>query len=288
MSQLCWLTLGETKWIPVGENLSVLWQVRRIGAASKAKPLYVPATYVTEVPITPMASPQRLVMSASLNSNLRTLPRVSLSPSPSATTYNEHHQGKVWDENNARKQWLFHSVHHSLIGVKWFYLPPSVNKPIYRSMENLNSNSAFHRLDNHTSTGGGRFPTLPLSGFTFTPNSPTSLSGHLMVPGSPAAFAAQTVPRNPRVVPMITRSQSSSNLPENVLENPYDEVGRSFSSHANHRMPKKSCSQWDMVGASGKNNHLQVGLLPVLTFSGVWDDLCWIDVFWKAVGGLHL
>lgn len=140
-----------------------------------------------------------------------------------------------------------------------FYLLPSVNKPIYRSMENLNSNSAFHGLDNHTNTGGGRFPTLPLSGFTFTPNSSTSSSSHLMVPGSPTSSVTQTLPRNPRVVPMITRSQSSSNLPENTVENPYDEVGGGFSSRANHRMPKKSCSQWDMVGASGKNNHLQVG-----------------------------
>uniref|UniRef100_A0AAZ3Q4W3 Rho GTPase activating protein 9 n=1 Tax=Oncorhynchus tshawytscha TaxID=74940 RepID=A0AAZ3Q4W3_ONCTS len=32
------------------------WQVRRIGAASKANPLYVPATYVVEVPITPLSS----------------------------------------------------------------------------------------------------------------------------------------------------------------------------------------------------------------------------------------
>ena len=134
-----------------------------------------------------------------------------------------------------------------------------MNKPIFRSMENLNSNSAFQGLDNNTSSGGGRFPTLPLwSGFTFTPNSATSPSGHLMVPGCPAAStASQTAPPpNPRVVPMITRSQSSSNLPENVTENPYDEVGGGFSSRGNHRVPKKSCSQWDMVG---KKTHLQVG-----------------------------
>ncbi|XP_028261791.1 rho GTPase-activating protein 15 isoform X2 [Parambassis ranga] len=200
------------------------WQVRRIGAASKTKPLYVPATYVTEVPIAPMPSPQRLVMSASLSSNFRILPRVSLSPTPTGTTYNEQHQ---------------------------------VSKPIYRSMENLNSNSAFQGLDNNTGTGGGRFPTLPLSGFTFTSNSPTSPSGHLMVPEPPAGSTPQTGPGNPRVVPMITRSQSSSNLPENLMENPYDEVGGGFSSRVNHKIPKKSCSQWDMLGASGKN-HLQV------------------------------
>ncbi|XP_036955609.1 rho GTPase-activating protein 15 isoform X2 [Acanthopagrus latus] len=220
--QVC-IREGE-RFILLKKTNSDWWQVRRIGAASKTKPLYVPATYVTEVPIAPVASPQRLVMSASLNTNLRTLPRVSLSPSPSASSYHE---------------------------------PRQVNKPIYRSMENLNSNSAFHGLDNHTNTGGGRFPTLPLSGFTFTPNSSTSSSSHLMVPGSPASSVTQTLPRNPRVVPMITRSQSSSNLPENMVENPYDEVGGGFSSRANHKMPKKSCSQWDMVGASGKNNHLQ-------------------------------
>uniref|UniRef100_H3CNM8 Rho GTPase activating protein 9 n=1 Tax=Tetraodon nigroviridis TaxID=99883 RepID=H3CNM8_TETNG len=158
------------------------WQVR---LASKAKPLYVPATYVTEVPIAPIPSPKRLAMSASLNSNLRILPRVSHSPSPTATC-NQQHQG-----------------------------------------------------------------------FTFTSNSSGYPSGHLTVPGSAAAFTSQTVPRNPRVVPMITRSQSSSNLPENVMENPYDEVGGGFGSHVTHRMPKKSCSQWDMLGTSGKNNHLQ-------------------------------
>nr|XP_033483047.1 rho GTPase-activating protein 9 isoform X3 [Epinephelus lanceolatus] len=223
--QVC-IREGE-RFVLLKKTNSDWWQVRRIGAASKTKPLYVPATYVTEVPIAPMPSPQRLVVSASLNSNLRILPRVSLSPTPKQTTYNEQSQ---------------------------------VNKPIFRSMENLNSSSAFQGQENNASMGGGRFPTLPLwSGFTFTPNSPTSPSGHLMVPGSPASStSSQTGPHNPRVVPMITRSQSSSNLSENVNENPYDEVGGGFSSRTNHRVSKKSCSQWDMVGASGKNNHLQV------------------------------
>lgn len=138
----------------------------------------------------------------------------------------------------------------------WFYLSFLGNKFIYRSMENLSSSSAFPR---HTSTGGACFQTLPLSGFTFTSNSSSSPSGHLTVPGSAPAFTSQTVLRNPRVVPMITRSQSSSNLPENVMENPYDEVGGGFGSRIIHKMPKKSCSQWDMLGTSGKNNHLQVG-----------------------------
>lgn len=170
-------------------------------------------------------------------------------------------------------------------------------------MENLNSSSAFQGPDNHISTGGGRFPTLPLSGFTFTPNSPTSPSGHLAVPSSPAAFSSQTVPRNPRVVPMITRSQSSCNLPENLAENPYDEVGGGLSSHTNHRVPKKSCSQWDMVGASTKNNHLQVGrpqtdvtVMCVFHTAEGWVLICvfvarqllpvlsWFMLYWRAVG----
>lgn len=125
-------------------------------------------------------------------------------------------------------------------------------------MENLNSSSAFQRSEKKTSVGVNRFPTLPLSGFTFTSNSSTSQSDRLTVPVSPAAPMNQTASSNPRVVPMITRSQSSSNLPENVTENPYDEVGGGLGSYINHKVPKKSCSQWDMVGASGKNNRLQV------------------------------
>ncbi|XP_054608254.2 rho GTPase-activating protein 9 isoform X5 [Nothobranchius furzeri] len=201
------------------------WQVRRIGAASKTKPLYVPATYVTEVPITPMPLPQRLVTSDYLNSNIRIFPRVSPSPSLTETGSNVHHQ---------------------------------VNKPIYHSMENLNSSSAFRRSEKNTNMGGNRFPTLPLSGFTFTPSSSSSQSCHLTVPVSHTSSMAQTAPPNPRVVPTITRSQSSSNLLENMMENPYDEVGGGLGSHINHKVPKKSCSQWDMVGTSGQNNLLQV------------------------------
>ncbi|XP_077385877.1 rho GTPase-activating protein 15 isoform X2 [Festucalex cinctus] len=192
------------------------WQVRRIGAASKTKPLYVPATYVSEVPVAPMPSPQRLIISASLNSNVRILPRVALTPSPTEVAYHDQHQA---------------------------------SKPIYRSMENLSSNSAFRGLDTHSNAGGVRFST-----FAFNPSA--SLSGHLAVPGG--APASQTAACNARVVPMITRSQSQSNLTDNVVENPYDEVGGGFSSHVNCRLPKKSCSQWDMVASSGKNNHLQV------------------------------
>ncbi|XP_020774206.1 rho GTPase-activating protein 15 [Boleophthalmus pectinirostris] len=198
------------------------WQVRRIGAASKTKPLYVPATYVTEVPIQPMPSSQRLVTSTSLNSNFRTLPRVALTPSPTHSVYSER---KV------------------------------MHKPIYRSMDNLNSSSAYQGAG---SSASGHVPTLPLSGFTFTPNTCTSSSGHLMVPKSPSLSTFKPVSSNSRVIPTITRSQSSSNLPENVTENPYDEVGGGTSTRVNCKSPKKSCSQWDVMGNSRKKTHLQV------------------------------
>lgn len=154
-------------------------------------------------------------------------------------------------------------------------------------MENLNSSSAFRGQDGHTGKGAGHFPTLPLSGFSFTPNSPTSPSGHLMVPGSAGGYSTQTVPRNHRVVPMITRSQSSSNLPENTAENLYDEVGGSLGSHINHKMPKKSCSQWDMVRASGKSNHLQVRLRATRgVISRIYTrqpDTCGLKSRWRPV-----
>lgn len=163
-------------------------------------------------------------------------------------------------------------------------------------MENLNSSSAFHGQDNHAGKSSGHFPTLPLSGFSFTPNCPTSPSGHLMVPGSAGAFSTQTVPRNHRVVPMITRSQSSSNLPENTAENLYDEVGGSLGSHMNYKMPKKSCSQWDMLRSSGKSNHLQVSRREMFSHTyqrprhllyclkSRWLAVCQTDWFWKARG----
>ncbi|XP_059925164.1 rho GTPase-activating protein 15 isoform X3 [Gadus macrocephalus] len=193
------------------------WQVRRIGAASKAKPLYVPATYVTEVPIAPMPSPQRLFMTTSLSTELSSHPRVSLTQSPTQAQYSDKYQ---------------------------------VNKPFCRSMENLNSSGAFKGSERSAGQAAPRFPTLPLSGSG--PHGSAS-PGCLRVPGGgPRGSASQ--PPLPRVTPTITRSQSSSNLPEN----PYDEVGRGFGFHGSPRVPKKSCSQWDMAELSRSNNHLQV------------------------------
>ncbi|KAM8867121.1 rho GTPase-activating protein 15 isoform 8-T9 [Synchiropus picturatus] len=216
------------------------WQVRRIGAASKTKPLYVPATYVTEVPIAPMPSTQRMVMSTSLNSNFRMPPKVLLTPSPTDLKGNNQRQGT------------------------------QVNRILCRSMENLNSHSAFHRQEN-TNTNNG-FST-PHSGFTIIAND--SSSGHLTVPGSSVGVAGQTH----RVVPMITRSQSSSNLPENSMENPYDEVGGGISTRVSHRSPRKSSSQWDMVGSASKKNHLQrVSAGPKTSYTSG----CSIPVHWRS------
>ncbi|XP_056461943.1 rho GTPase-activating protein 9 isoform X2 [Gadus chalcogrammus] len=193
------------------------WQVRRIGAASKAKPLYVPATYVTEVPIAPMPSPQRLFTTTSLSTELSSHPRVSLTQSPTQAQYSDKYQ---------------------------------VNKPFCRSMENLNSSSAFKGSERSAGQAAPRFPTLPLSG---SGSHGSASPGYLRVPGGgPRGSASQ--PPLPRVTPTITRSQSSSNLPEN----PYDEVGRGFGFHGSPRVPKKSCSQWDMAELSRSNNHLQV------------------------------
>ncbi|KAJ3602202.1 hypothetical protein NHX12_029961 [Muraenolepis orangiensis] len=189
------------------------WQVRRIGAASKAKPLYVPATYVAEVAMGPIVpSPQRLGLSSSLSAELNCiLPRVALSLSTTPPRYSSKCQ---------------------------------VSKPFCRSMENLNISSAFQ---------GSERSTRPVSALHLSGScSLASPSGYLRVPGAgPARVSAG---RGPQVAPTITRSQSSSHLPEN----PYDEVGGGLAFRSSPRVPKKSCSQWDMAELSRSNNLLQV------------------------------
>uniref|UniRef100_A0A8C8H8C9 Rho GTPase activating protein 9 n=1 Tax=Oncorhynchus tshawytscha TaxID=74940 RepID=A0A8C8H8C9_ONCTS len=78
------------------------WQVRRIGAASKAKPLYVPATYVVEVPITPLSSVRQHVNNNMSNhGNMRLLTRSSLSP---CSNYQYSGTG-VWGEYGEGVEW---------------------------------------------------------------------------------------------------------------------------------------------------------------------------------------
>ncbi|CAB1353234.1 unnamed protein product, partial [Coregonus sp. 'balchen'] len=165
------------------------WQVRRIGAASKAKPLYVPATYVVEVPIAPLSSvaqQQNANNSMCNHANMR----LQLQSSLSLCSNNQY----------------------------------SVPKTFCRSMEDLNSHSAFRGVNSHSPTpslGGGGVPTMPLPALpSYTA---TSSPGHLL---------------------------SFSNLPQN----PYEEievgemgVGMGLSGR---RTPiggvARSLSQWDV------------------------------------------
>lgn len=119
---------------------------------------------------------------------------------------------------------------------------PTAPKPFCRSMEDLNSNSAFGGGGLGPGVGGARFPTLPLPGSPYPGSSP---SGHLLVPpgnGGP-----------------ITRSRSSSNLPEN----PYDQpgvAGGGARGGATHRAagPSKSYSHWDMGVTPHRHSSVQV------------------------------
>ncbi|XP_072540856.1 rho GTPase-activating protein 9 isoform X2 [Salminus brasiliensis] len=172
------------------------WQARRLGVNIKSKPLYVPATYVIEVPIAtlqtpqnsshPVASPQRLVARASLT--------------PCSQT-----QCSV----------------------------PS--KAFCRSMEDLNRNSAFTSKRMGRGSAGAHFPTLPLS------TSSASPSRQLTVPGGSLGSGG-----------LISRSQSSSNLPQN----PYEEA---HSSRTGPGSPTRSYSQWDMASSTRRHTdgHIQ-------------------------------
>nr|XP_046167203.1 rho GTPase-activating protein 9 isoform X4 [Oncorhynchus gorbuscha] len=198
------------------------WQVRRIGAASKANPLYVPATYVVEVPITPLSSaPQQ--QNANNNMCNHANMRLQLQSSLSLCSNSQY----------------------------------SVLKTFCRSMEDLNSHSAFRGVNSHSPTpslegGGCHFPTMPLPALpSYTAS---SSSGHLLVPGAPQTSIGLSGP--------IPRTKSFNNLPHN----PYEEIevaemgvvmglsGRSTPIGG----VAKSLSQWDMAEATCRNSRLQV------------------------------
>uniref|UniRef100_A0A674BDW4 Rho GTPase activating protein 9 n=1 Tax=Salmo trutta TaxID=8032 RepID=A0A674BDW4_SALTR len=102
-------TDGRQVCIREGERFILLrktntdwWQVRRIGAATKAKPLYVPATYVVEVPITPLSSVRQHVNNNMSNhGNMRLLTRSSLSP----CSNNQYSGTGVWGECGEGVEW---------------------------------------------------------------------------------------------------------------------------------------------------------------------------------------
>ncbi|XP_052329161.1 rho GTPase-activating protein 9 isoform X5 [Oncorhynchus keta] len=200
------------------------WQVRRIGAASKAKPLYVPATYVVEVPITPLSSVRQHVNNNMSNhGNMRLLTRSSLSP---CSNYQYSGTG-VW-----------------------------VAKTFCRSMEDINSHSAFRGVNCHSPTpglggGGGHFPTMPLA--ALLSNTATYSTGQLMVPGGPQTPMGHSAP--------IPRSKSSSNLPNPYEEIEVREMGLEMGL-SGWSTPiggaAKSLSQWEMAEAARRHSHLQV------------------------------
>nr|XP_029525781.1 rho GTPase-activating protein 15-like isoform X1 [Oncorhynchus nerka]XP_029525791.1 rho GTPase-activating protein 15-like isoform X1 [Oncorhynchus nerka] len=200
------------------------WQVRRIGAASKAKPLYVPATYVVEVPITPLSSVRQHVNNNMSNhGNMRLLTRSSLSP---CSNY-QYSGTRVW-----------------------------VAKTFCRSMEDINSHSAFRGVNCHSPTpglggGGGHFPTMPLA--ALLSNTATYSTGQLMVPGGPQTPMGHSAP--------IPRSKSSSNLPNPYEEIEVREMGLEMGL-SGWSTPiggaAKSLSQWEMAEAARRHSHLQV------------------------------
>ncbi|XP_042563716.1 rho GTPase-activating protein 15 isoform X2 [Clupea harengus] len=173
------------------------WQARRIGAGLKGKPLYVPATYVIEVPITTLHSPQPGGQYAKAPSN-RLLPRASFGSFTQA-------QAQC-----------------------------PAPKTFCRSMEDLNSNSAFRGAGLMAGSVGSRFPTLPLP--VSARSSITSPSGHLMVPGGPQGTTGP-----------MPRSRSSTSLPQN----PYGETGALSGRNTPVSGPSKSYSHWDMA-ATGR------------------------------------
>ncbi|XP_059426321.1 rho GTPase-activating protein 15-like isoform X2 [Carassius carassius] len=174
------------------------WHVQRIGVGAKVKPIYVPATYVIELPISQFRP--LLPSSQSASENFKMIPQGSLTPCM--------------------------QTHGS-----------APDKQFCRSMENLNFSSAL--MEKHTGrvSAGGRFPTLPFSGYSASP------SGHLSVPGVP-----------------IARSQSSSNLPQNPYQN----------QDPSPRSPTTSCSQWDMSTAA--HRHTQISSSAYISQSSLSEQ----------------
>ncbi|KAL1272238.1 hypothetical protein QQF64_028100, partial [Cirrhinus molitorella] len=101
------------------------WQARKIGVGAKVKPIYVPATYVIELPVSQFRP--ALSSSQSACESFKMIPRGSLTPCM--------------------------QTHVSV-----------PDKQFCRSMENLNCSSALMDKHASGVSARGRFPTLPLSG----------------------------------------------------------------------------------------------------------------------------
>ncbi|KAM9482377.1 rho GTPase-activating protein 9 isoform 1-T2 [Clarias gariepinus] len=182
---------GRTVSIYDGERFLLLkktnadwWQVRRLGVDKKAKPLYVPATYVREVPVNTLHSPQ----------------------ASSQTGASPQHP------------WLGTRRSHNPCSQTQYSAP---TKEFCRSMEDLNSNSAFKNRRIGKDAPGRQLTTPPVS-------ASGSPSGYLKVPGS-----------------LISRSKSSSHLPHNLC-------GELNISRPSPSSSPKSFSQWDVGSGSRK------------------------------------
>ncbi|XP_035244902.1 rho GTPase-activating protein 15 isoform X2 [Anguilla anguilla] len=195
------------------------WHVRRLGPSGKTRPLFVPATYVTEVsgPSAPPAPPCAPSSSPpSSNARLRLVSRVSLNPCSQ--------------------------------------MQCSATRTFCHSMEDLNSNSAFRGRGLGPGASPPCFPTLPLPG---SPYPSTSPSGHLLVPpgnGGP-----------------ITRSRSSSNLPQN----PYDQPGGGVAGGGATpvgRTPSKFYSQWDIGVATPQHSNMQLAAQSYISQNSLMES----------------
>ncbi|XP_066521124.1 rho GTPase-activating protein 15 isoform X2 [Hoplias malabaricus] len=205
---------GRTVSIQEGERFLLLrktnadwWQVRRLGVNMKSKPLYVPATYVIELPITSLHTPLHTQLQPPLHTP-------QLSSKQTAPINRLVSRGSLTPCSQTQCS----------VPVRTFC----------RSMEDLNSNSAFTNARMGRSSAGGHFQILPLSTSTIS-------SSHLSVPSSQLGSSG-----------LIPRSQSSSNLPQNPYEDP--QIIRTGPTSST-----KSYSQWDMAASTRRHTdgHIQ-------------------------------
>uniref|UniRef100_A0A3B4E5Q0 Rho GTPase activating protein 9 n=1 Tax=Pygocentrus nattereri TaxID=42514 RepID=A0A3B4E5Q0_PYGNA len=158
---------GRVVSIQEGERFLLLrktnadwWQVRRLGVSMKSKPLYVPATYVIELPISTLHTPQPSSQSAA--SPRRLVARGSYTPCSQTQC-------------------------------------SGPSKAFCHSMEDLNSNSAFTNTRVGRSSAGGHFPTLPLSSSSTSPSGHLTVPGGPLGSGGliPRSQSSNNLPQNP-------------------------------------------------------------------------------------------
>ncbi|XP_051562042.1 rho GTPase-activating protein 9-like isoform X2 [Myxocyprinus asiaticus] len=158
---------GRSVSIHEGERFLLLkktnadwWQARSVGVGVKAKPIYVPATYVIELPVSKFCPLQPNRQSES--DRFKMIPRGSLTPCMQ----------------------------------KDCSVP---DKQLCRSMENLNSSSALMDTRVGGVSVRGHFLSLPLSGSSASPSGHLTVPGGFLSPGGPIARSQSSshLPQNP-------------------------------------------------------------------------------------------